>query len=321
MATTDRDLSWFLERSSEVAADSPPPRPGDVGRRSFEAFLANQDADPRDLASRGYLELTGPSVTGSRAELGFVGALASAWQKAVSATGAALEQVRGLRGALPSDITTRTTLLLNAAPQPGSIVLSLEPQTPAQQEVEPQGKVAMFDPPRPLADRASERLIQVLDSLRVEDLETVDAIASALAELGPRVGSAINTLAAVIQQSNFSMAAAWAEPGHDQVTARVTPTEATWVRDFIAGRGLDAEVRAVTGYLRTVSDRDRWLVELPDGQAERMDARELSESEVSRWRVGDFVRLTVRVALREQPDGVIRRATTILDVQSDEEEA
>lgn len=318
MDTTERDLEWFLDRSPDVVET---PGPGEMGRRSLEAFIATNAGDARDLVSQGYLRLTGPYVISHRADLGFVGAFSSAWQKAVSATGAALEQVRGLRGRLPSEITSRTALLLSAAPQPGSIVLTVEPQVLARQEIEPNGAASLFESPRPLADRASERLIEVLAALRVSDLGTAEAIADALTELGPRVGSAITNLADVIQQSNFTVDVSWTEPGHNQVLAHVTPTEATWVKDFIAGRGLDAEERVLDGYLRTVSDRDRWLVESTDGAVERMDPSELAESDISLWRVGDAVHLTVRVALREQPDGVTRRSTTILHVQSLEEEA
>jgi len=321
MATIDRGMEWFLERSPVLSRQEAESVPREIGRRSMEAFISNHAGSPRDLASHGYLHLSGPSVTEHRAELGLVGALAIAWQKAVSATGAALEQVRGLRGALPGDITLRTALVLNAEPRPGSVVLNFEPKSPPRQEVEPSGNLSMFEPPRPLADRASGRLIEFLAALRSDDSGSADAVANALNELGPRVGSAITNLASVIQVSNFTVDAAWEEPSHDQVVARVTPTEAAWLQAFIAGRGLDAEERVLKGYLRTVSDRDRWLVELMDGTHERMDASELLEDEVPRWRVGDAVSLTVRVALREQPDGVTRRSTTILSVRSLEDEA
>jgi hypothetical protein len=70
----------------------------------------------------------------------------------------------------------------------------------------------------------------------------------------------------------------------------------------------------VVGVLRTVSDRERWLVETADGESERMSASELAPEEIAKWRVGDRANLRVRVALREQPDGVIRRNVTLLEL-------
>ncbi|WP_130492427.1 hypothetical protein [Motilibacter rhizosphaerae] len=87
------------------------------------------------------------------------------------------------------------------------------------------------------------------------------------------------------------------------------------MREFIAGRGLDAEQLRVRGNLRTISDRERWLVEVGD-RALRMDASELTPAAVAEWRVGDLVDLLVRVSQVERPDGAVRRDYAILGLSS-----
>lgn len=313
--TSDRDLTWFLERTPRQEHVDPDSfAAGEWNRRSVEAFIASTAGNARSLRSHGALRLHGEGVRVHSAELGQVGLIATAWQKAVSATGAALEQVRSLRGALPADITQRTTLLLNASPVPGSIVLGLEPQSPPLDEVEPDGNVSMLDRPRPLADQACAALIKVLADAGEAQQADADGLATALRELGPRVGSALAQLAQAIHRSNITVDARWAEPDASTVSASISPSAARRIRDFVAGRGLDAEEQYLIGALRTVSDREKWLVELLDGEVERMSATELAPEEIAKWRVGDQVSLRVRVALREQPDGVTRRSHTILEL-------
>jgi hypothetical protein len=267
------------------------------------------------MRSYGSLRLYGDGMQAHSAELGHVGLIAAMWQKAVSATGAALERVQSLRGALPAEITQRTTLLLSTAPTPGSIVLHLEPKSEALDEVEPHG-MAMIEPPRPLADRASSQLISLLGDMEVVESRRVESLAASLRDLGPRVGSTLSQLAQAIHRSDITLDASWVEPGISPMKATIGPHTAKWIRTFVAGRGLDAEEQYLTGTLRTISDRERWLVELDNGETERMAASELSESEVAKWRVGTTVQLRVRVTLREQPDGTARRASTILQVSA-----
>ncbi|MEV7968452.1 hypothetical protein AB0O34_21070 [Sphaerisporangium sp. NPDC088356] len=317
MGTSDRNLEWFLNRMPEgQAANLRSFAAGELGRQSIEASVARRTGTIRAMRSFGSLRLHGDGIQTHSAELSHVGLIATAWQKAVSATGAALERVQSLRGALPAEITQRTTLLLSTAPTPGSIVLHLEPQSQALDEVEPHGNVAIIEPSRPLADRASSKLISLLGDIGSVRLEQTESLAISLRELGPRVGSTLSQLAQAIHRSNITIDASWAEPGASLAEATINPNAAKWIRNFVAGRGLDAEEQYLAGTLRTVSDRERWLIELDNGETERMAASELPEREVAKWRVGAAVQLRVRVALREQPDGTVRRTFTILQVSA-----
>jgi hypothetical protein len=314
MATDDRTVDWYLQRAAESAPEQlATPGKGDWGRLSRDAFIANNTPSARSVRSEGALRLHGVGVEMNSADLNAVGAIATAWQKAVAATGAALEQMKSLRGTLPADVLHRTALVLNASPQAGSVVLHLEPKSDPLPEVEPAGDVPMLDRARPLADRASEKLIAVLQRASAVELADTEALTLDLRRLGPRVGGALSSLAQVLDRANITLDASWAEPETPAVRASVTPTGAKWISQFVAGRGLDAEEQEIRGILRTVSDRERWLVEVGDEDV-RMDASELDPSVASGWRVGADVVLTVRVSQTERPDGTTRRAMKILSV-------
>lgn len=207
----------------------------------------------------------------------------------------------------------RTALVLNASPQPGSIVLHIEPKTPPLAEAEPQGDVPMVEPIRPLADRASETLIEILSRAASATIDDTEALSESLLSLGPRVGGTLSALAHVLDRSNITLDAVWSEPEVPGVRTRVTPSAAKWIAQFVAGRGLDAEEQRINGILRTISDRERWLVEVGDEDV-RMDASELDLSVAAAWNIGASVTLTVRVTQTERPDGTTRTAMRILAV-------
>ena len=314
MATDEHTPEWFLQRAAETVPEQLiSPARGEWGRLSRDAFIASLSISARGVRSEGDLRLSGVGVELNSAELNSVGAIATAWQRAVSATGAALEHVKSLRGALPADVVQRTTLVLNASPQPGSIVLHIEPKAPPLAEAEPQGDVPMVEPIRPLADRASETLIDILSRAASTNIDDTDALSESLLSLGPRVGGTLSALAHVLDRSNITLDAAWSEPELPGVRARVTPSAAKWIAQFVAGRGLDAEEQRINGILRTISDRERWLVEVGDEDV-RMDASELDLSVAAAWNVGAPVTLTVRVTQTERPDGTTRTSMKILAV-------
>jgi len=282
---------------------------------SIESFVASASGTARELISNGDLRLHGDGVVGTSADLAHVGLIASAWQKLVSAVGAALEHVKSSRGQLPADIVRRTTLALNASPSPGSVVLHIAPKLSPFVEVAPDGVMPMLDVPRPLADRASEALIGLLGSATSPTPETIDALSATMVEMGPRVGGSLMALAQTLEKSAITLDASWREPEQPTRRAQVTPSIARWIQEFVAGRDLDAEEEVLTGTLRTISDAERWLVEV-DESLRRMDATELEPSVVSSFHVGQRVDLVVRTAFREQPDGVTRRSHRILSVRA-----
>lgn len=320
MATSDEPSYLALLR----AASDPPAvtweRPEDLTRMGVEAMVASQhDFPTRTLASQGSLRLHGPGVQGHSADLAGTGAIAVAWQRAVDSVGASLEGVKSLRGRIPLDISRRCALALSAVPGGGSLVLSITPKMDHLPEVEPRGDVAMFEPPRPLADRASEKLITLCSVVGRATPQDADAAAEQLRLLGPRVASALRGLATAVSTSNVSFDTTWEEPNAPTARSSWTVQQAVWVRTFVDGRDLDAEEEELFGVARTVSDSERWLVEV-DGEQVRVDATDLPHSQVRRVRPGDAVAMLVRLAQREQPDGsvrITRSVVELLDVETE----
>lgn len=309
---TDSPLERFLAQTEPADYQPGDLAPGDTSRMSIEAFVAGALGTARELVSQGSLRLHGAGVVGTSANLADVGLIASGWQKLVSAVGAAMEDVRSVRGSLPADIVTRTTLVLTASPSPGSVILHLQPKTDPFVEVAPDGEMPLLDVDRPLADRASEALIEFLAGAVSAGPAAFEDLSTSMKEMGPRVGSSLLTFAAALTKSNITLDAAWREPEQPTRRAQITPSDAKWLGDFVAGRDLDAEVLDMVGVLRTVSDAQQWLVEV-DSKPLSMDASELAPTQISQFRVADRVNLKVRIALREQPDGRTSATHKILE--------
>lgn len=297
-----------MDRLRSLVADvSVPERveAGDVSRMSMQTFIAQATRAPiRSARSSGALRFSGPGVQHNRAELDDIGRLSSAWQRAISATGAALTGARGSKGRLPRDVLLRTQLLLTASPAAGSIVFHLEPKQSPLDEVQPtKGQEALTEDltARPLADRAAEALVNLL-ATGEESPEGAETMSEILRELGPRVGSAVTYLAHAIDAANVTVDAAWQEPDHGTRRAKVTPSVAKYIAQVIEGRGLDAEPVRLVGRLRTISDSQRWVLDLGE-ETVRLDASELPESELRKWNLHDEVAVEASHSVQERPDG------------------
>ena len=310
---TDNPLERLLAQTTPADYRPGDFEPGDTTRLSVDAFVAQALGTARERVSEGTLRLHGTGVLGTTAELADVGQIASTWQRLVSAVGGALEDIRSLRGSLPADILTRTTLMLSASPSPGSVILHLQPKSDPFVEVAPDGNMPMVAEDRPLADRASEALIVLLAEAVSAGPSSLDHLSASLKDMGPRVGSSLLSFADSLTKSDITLDAAWREPTQPTRRAEVTPSTAKWLRDFVAGRDLDAEVSELVGVLRTISDAERWMVDVEEKPL-KMDATELEPSSITQFHVGQRVTLTVRTAMREQPDGRTSSTYKILAV-------
>jgi hypothetical protein len=312
--TGSRDLAWFLEGvPSDLDRHTLPSDANELARQSMEALIVRQLGNARALRSEGYLRLHGGGVTGNSAPLDVVGKISLAWQKAVGAVGAALEGIQSPLGKLPGDITARTRLSLTASPLPGSILLHVTPEQDPLIESEPGGDRAMANVPRPLADRASERLISLLTRVGHGEAADLDEITTELRSLGPRVGSAVAQFAREVDKGDLIIDATWQEPEASLVATTIDVPAARFISNFIEGQELDGVEELFDGVLATVSVSEQWLVVLED-ETVHMDASGLASDIPALWRVGQMVHLRVHVTVREQPDGTTRRKFRILDV-------
>jgi hypothetical protein len=314
MATDESPFDDLMKRARSELPNSTPLAPGDLGRTSFEAFVALR-GDARELQSSGQVRLSGAGVLGQAAELDDVGQLATLWQRCVTAVGAALEGSRSAMGRLSQDIVQRTQLLLEASPAPGSLVLNILPKSSAAAEAYPSGERSLFaDDPRPLADRASEALLMLLQHASEPKLNELDQLSSEFESLGPRVATNVKQLADALVRSHFDVYAEWREPSEVTVRASFPAASAGWVSEFVAGRDLDAEDLLLVGTVRTVSDIAKWSIEGPDG-LEQVDAGNLPAEVIRGTNVGAEVELLVRVRLTERPDGTVRRVLSAKEVR------
>lgn len=315
LALPDVDLQSYADKLGDLPV---PERwePGDLTRISREAMVRQQEGTARVLRSSGHLRFTGVGVVGHTAGLEDIALLSGAWQKAVTATGAALEDVRASRGRIPTDIRLRTTLVLTASPYAGSVVFHVEPKQSPMLEVEPHGQTNLIEEiaARPLADRACEALVELLASATTGTPDMVEAISGQLSDLGPRVGSAIDGLARAIEATNVTLDAGWREPAAPTRRAVVTPSQAKFIAGVVEGKGLNATVETMTGTLGTISDRQKWVLHLGE-ETIRLDIAELPIEELTKWKVRDLVDVDVRVALQERPDGRMVRHHTLLRIR------
>lgn len=289
----------------------------DVGRRSIESFIAQQHGDARSLRSEGQLRLHGVMVEENRADLDDVSRVGMAWQRAVNAVGAAMEGVKTTTGRVSSELTQRLQLQLIAAPSPGSLVLHVAPKANPLSEVDDaHGTQSMLgNAERPLADRASDRLIALCHDLGHATMADDDANAAQLRELGPRAARAVSSLASALSAAHLDFDVSWSEPGRPDRVTSLTASQAERVKRFVEGRHLDAEEMPVVGIAHTVSDVDKWMIEV-DGVNERFDASELPRDEWrGKFRIGDEVHLRVSVTATERPEGTTQFHRRVLALQ------
>lgn len=319
MATSDNmpDVTGLLDRLRKQYADEEAAvsyEPGDLSRLGVEALVRREAGTARTLHSSGVLRFTGLGVEGHSANLDDIGTLSSAWQKAVTATGAALEDLRSIRGRISESIRLRTQLVLTASPQPGSVIFMVEPKQSPMVEAEPHGQTTAEElAQRPLADRASDRLVEFLTVGTDSGPDVADILADQLRDLGPRVGSAVNALAQAIDRSNVTLEVSWREPTKPTRRASIDPTMAHFIREVVEGRGLDAVPETLTGPLQTISSRQRWVIETQDGPI-WFDASELPAADLHSWKVNDWVNVEATVSLRERGDGRVERKYTATSI-------
>lgn len=312
MATSDGGaFERFMQRSRGPLPAASWGDPDDLGRLSIEAMVSQRE-DVRDLTSQGSVRLTGAGVVGHSAPLEDVGAVASSWQRCVTAVGASLEGVRTSFGQIPRDVVQRTRLTLTAAPAPGSIQLDLAPESNPLRETSQNGQMVAYDTPRPLADQASEALIALLDQAATTGPDA-DELGEAIRRLGPRVASHIRRLADVLEKAHFDLDVAWAEPNSPTRRAKLSAGTAGWLKDFVAGRALDGQEQEMSGTVRTVSDIAKWQIETADG-LRSVDATSLEREVVEATHVNQTIRLLVLVRVTERPDGTSSHTFDALEV-------
>lgn len=309
MVSLSKGTASWLERLGR--SDDPLPTSSEeLSRISQEvASTRARDDDSRVLASRGWLRLFGRGVDGHRASFGAVGEAMLLAQRAVTAIGAALEGQKSIKGRFSTEVAARTRLSLEAAPLPGSVLLSIRPEMSPSDDLYPKGEHPLFDgDQRTLADRSLEALIQVIMTASDSSADA-EPLVQQIDDLGPRVAATLDGFAESLISGGFDIELAWSRPSTTMQRGIMKLPATQWLHEVVTGRDLDAEATQVSGRLHTISDVSKWVLETSDdGELVSIRANRLSQLDVAAARVGQMVTIDALVKQRVRPGG-----TTVFD--------
>lgn len=283
----------------------------EASRLSIQRFAAEYDDHAKYSRSRGLLRIMEEGREGSSARLEQTGRVLMALQRAVRGVGAGLEGTRALQGNLPASVVRLTYLRLVAAPQPGSVVVEVEPEVSPFDEAFPDGQGTLTDPGVSLADRSAGALVRVLSTFESRESEAVDSAAELLQTLGPRAAASIKAFVDSLTRGGFNVELAWEQFDQPSKRATVDLTTAALISSVIDGRALDAEPITLIGVLHTVSDLKRLDLQVPSGDILSIDRGDV---DVSPWRVGESVSVDALARVQVRPAGDERRTYTALRI-------
>jgi hypothetical protein len=231
----------------------------------------------------------------------------TAFQRLVTAWGAALEGVKSLRGGFSVGIQTRTRLRLVAGIAPGSVILNLTPDLSPADELTPRRMKAVIDQPvsQPLDQVLKQVSTVVREASQVGPDTREGALVAKLSELGPRTASSLRSFSEQLASGKFDLDLEWAEPNQPTYRGSISASKAGHLAKVITGRDLDQGEVAITGVLHTVSDAGvPWEIEAA-GQRFRVKRGQVTAEMVRAARpgVGDTVKITAQVSLKDGPSG------------------
>ncbi|WP_159619887.1 hypothetical protein [Arthrobacter zhaoguopingii] len=297
----------FLALLAKESPNQPVLSSADLGRVSRERHQG-QESLTRDAPSVGALRLSGAGVTGHVAALDDVTLLGLSLQRLITAIGAALKGFKNVRGRVPKELSTYTTLGLRAAPRPGSLILDLSPRISPSEELRGKGEV-FSESDTQLVDAVIERLSRLLQAAREHQGGADEtAFSSEIRELGPRAASALRGFAQATSASNFNVDLTWAQPLHETVECSLTPRDALWLEKVIAGRKLDAEPIVIHGALQTVSHGKKWDLLNSEFGNVSIDVTDIEGRPWSEWNPDDLVEVDASITITQSPGRAITRS-------------
>lgn len=294
-------LASAAAQAVEQGADLAWSSPADLGRQSFEAFVAQRSLG-RVISSRGQLRIHGAGVGEHSIRIADLGGVLTSFQRTVSAVGGALSGINSSRGSLPVTLVQRTHLRLNASPAPGSVILTMVPEQAPSAELYPTGAVPLADDERPLADRSLEEVIDLLTVGGGSAATASAAVRRGLATLGPRAASAIRAFLRIVADDELDFDLSWTEPDRPARRTTVTASQARFIETIIGNNALDVDEIVIEGIVRTVSDLRPLDVDV-DGQIWRLQLGDQPPPNLSEIGWGDRVQATVSAATEQRAGG------------------
>lgn len=308
MATTS-NLKDFLTSLgfSESSTYDVPKDPADASLASVNAFI-RENSDNDETASCGVIHIAGPSIVGNSAPVKAVGGLLTSVQGAVDAIGASIAGVRSTHGAIPSSISGRTQMSLVASPMPGSVVIQVAPTLDRMTDLYPHGE-ALFDieeesGTKPLADLAFNEfstLVRDLEQSTPDDSLFIDR----LADLGPRVASAMKEFCESVNKGVLDVDFEWREPGKNAESSFITHSQAKRAVKVIEDANIENEDISIEGVLLTVttSDKDKLRVLEDTGKEVIVTIGDISPTSLFALRTGERVIVHAERRVSNRPGG------------------
>jgi len=301
--------SYGIDRDVLSSHEADWATPDDLDRLSVEAMARKQLGTERFLDSHGLIHLHGEGVEGHSANLDAVGGVMLYFQRLVTAVGCFLKGDTSLRGRIPMGVVERTKMKLSAQPQPGSIVLLIEPRVRGMEEAFPKGKTLFgYDcPEKPLADESAARLAGVLSMVEDDDLTPFLAD---MEKMGPRVASSMREFLKEMSADEFDTDVEWHEPGQATLRANVSNQRAQLAYRAIECHDLDTTVETLEGTLYTItlsSSKKLELTTTVNGEECTIPIRrgELSNEVLSEFSVTEPVRIKVKITRESRPGGEV----------------
>lgn len=301
MDSQKRDLTSLADKLMSVVDAPTWSTPADLARISFESF-AGKDSVGRKLHSSGHLRLTGEGVLNHSASMEHLGMLMSRVQRLVTAIGAAENGIKNLRGRLPSGISSKTQLLLNAGARPGSVILEFEPAITPEEELYPERVVPLIDDDHEqLVDISMKKAISLVSSV-VELGPNADhsEFLAQVSQLGPRAAAALSEVAKSVSAARFDVDIEWREPHQPTARSRMSASDAELLARLVSARDLDSEVDYIRGVIHTISDVSRIHVQTDDQVLVSIKPGKLGNDELTKIRHGQRVEVTVDVKVTQR---------------------
>lgn len=124
------------------------------------------------------------------------------------------------------------------------------------------------------------------------------------AELGPRVAAKALELAELAAAGRFDVDMTWDEPGRTRRRSRTSARQMAQLVANLRSEHLDTEDVALSGVLRTVSDRRKIDLEVTDLDGEvHIVSIDRGEVDFSDFRIGESVQMAVTMRLISKPGG------------------
>lgn len=270
----------------------------EASERSLHAFAsARFDYGSSARESMGVLHFTGPGIEGNSVPIDAIGNTLSSIQNVMNAIGASIKGFSSLKGQIPLSITERTSLVMDASPSPGSVIIRIRPKMHRIDDLYPDA-TPMLDigeefKTKPLADECFETFIEIMSST-VEHSPEHEKLIGLLTDLGPRASSSVKSFCETLSKDGLDLDVRWQEPARKPLKGELKNERAKTMSEFIKNAEIESEDVEIHGTLitSTLSPKDKLRILEDNDREVTVSLGKISKGEIALVRPGEKV--TVR---------------------------